>query len=490
MWRNRFDVTAYRVSTKTNTLWGRSKEKGSSYYKRSTVFIKRRPLTSFFIALGLLLFVLIIGNLFQLKKTEQAQTPPIKTVQVYGIGESPKATFQAKIEKSGVVKIMAQTGGVVQSVLVNEGDTVAKGQQIILLSSNYQGGNAPSVQREIAQTQYQNILDTFDKQKNLIQQQRDVATISAENAQRMRDIQRQSVDETNGLIDANQKQLDQMNAALQALIASDPTDQKDIQTDQATINQLQGAVDQLKQSERSVDYQSSNNNPPAQLANTQKDITLNQLDIQEKSLDLNKEVSRLQLSLAYINEAIMYPASPFAGTVQRVYVHEGQLVTPGTLLATVAADSIKATAILTVPQQVADILVQGEPSELVIDNKIVAVTPYFVSTQATDGQLYSVFYDVPEEYQQKVSDGEFVTVNVPVGKPKTTSTDPFIPIDAIYQTQDDAFVLVAQNGIAKTQHITVGKIFGNYVEVFSGIDDGDQVILDRNVVAGDRVKIQ
>jgi membrane fusion protein (multidrug efflux system) len=279
-----------------------------------------------------------------------------------------------------------------------------------------------------------------------------------------------------------------MKLALEALIATDPTN-PDVMTLQGTINQLQGGVNQLKQAERTADYQSSNDNPPAKLANLQKDITLNQLDIQEKSLELNKEVSRLQLSLAYVNEAIMYPASPVAGVVQRVYVHEGQLVTPGMLLATVAANEIKATAVLTVPQNIVNVLQQGEPSTLMIDGKKVAVTPYFVSTQATDAQLYSVFYDVPEANQSEVSDGEFVTIFVPVGKPKTSATDPFLPIDAVYQTQDESFVLVAKNGKAEMHQIKVGKIFGNYVEVFSGVNDGDQVILDRNVVAGDKVKV-
>src|SRR5882724_10775166 len=100
-------------------------------YKRGTVFIKARPLGSFFIVLGLLFLIIIVGQIFQKKATEQTKKQPVKSVTIYSVGTSPKATFQAKVEKSGVVKIMAQTSGVVQSVLVTEGDNVDSGQQLI-----------------------------------------------------------------------------------------------------------------------------------------------------------------------------------------------------------------------------------------------------------------------------------------------------------------------------------------------------------------------
>jgi hypothetical protein len=60
----------------------------------------------------------------------------------------------------------------------------------------------------------------------------------------------------------------------------------------------------------------------------------------------------------------------------------------------------------------------------------------------------------------------------------------------VYQTQDTSFVLVAQNNKAVTKTIQVGEVFGDYVEVQSGLKRGDQVILNRNVIADDTVKIQ
>src|SRR5271154_6926462 len=85
------------------------------WYKNTTSFIKRKPLGSFFIALGLLFVVIIIGHLLNQPKPHPPVPVVVKTVQLYSIGSAPKATFQAKIKKAGVKKIIAQAGGIVQS---------------------------------------------------------------------------------------------------------------------------------------------------------------------------------------------------------------------------------------------------------------------------------------------------------------------------------------------------------------------------------------
>ncbi len=157
-------------------------------YKKTTTFIKRKPLSSFFIALFLLFAVIFIGNFLTMPKPQPPSGTIEKTVSIYSVGESPKSTFQAKIEKSGVIKIVALTPGVIQNIWVYEGDSVAQGQQIFTLSSNYAGGNAPAIQASIADAQYKNVLDTFQEQKDVIQRQRDIANINHDNFSEMQSI--------------------------------------------------------------------------------------------------------------------------------------------------------------------------------------------------------------------------------------------------------------------------------------------------------------
>lgn len=461
-------------------------------YHRSTSFIKRRPLGSFLIALSLLLALLIASRLMQPPPQEKPVEKITKNVEVYSIGDGPKASYQARIEKTGVITIVAQSQGIVQSVNAKEGDRVNAGQQIISLSSNYQGGNAASVQRQIAQRQYQNVIDTFGTQNQLIQSQRDVATASAENAQRTRDITRQSLGETTDLINTNQNQLDQLNQTLGTLESANATgaNQEQIAELQGTSTQLQGGLNQLRSAQRTSEYQASNENPPAIIANAQKEQALKQLDIQQKTLELNRDVSKFQVKLAHVNEAMMYPASPFTGTIQSIYVRKGQSVQPGTELATIAANDIATTATLQVPQGVAQLLSTGETSTISVNGKTISLSPYHVSTEASANQLYTVKYDIPEEYQKEFSNDEYITIQVPLKAPDTSTTVPLIPIDAVYQTQSKAFVLTVDKGKAVSKNIQLGEVFGSYVEVQSGLTNGNQIILNRNVIAEDLVKIQ
>ncbi len=407
--------------------FSRIKTISKSYYRRATAFIKRRPMPSFFIVLGLLLAVLIIGNLLQFKAEEKAPAPVTKTVRVYDTGDGTKATFQASIEKSGVIQVVAQAPGIVSSINVKEGDAVGQGTQLVALASNYQGGNAASVQRQIAQAQYDNVVDTFGIQKELIGNQRDVATSSAV---------------------ISEQQSEQMKSPNEKL-----------------------------------------NTYTTLLRDLQHETTLEQLAVQDKGLDLSKEVSQLQLNLAAISESAMYPASPFVGKVERVYVHIGQVVSPGTPIATVTSAETTTTAVLQVPQRIAQMLLVGQTSTLMIGGKKVSLAPYYVSTQATDGQLYSVFYDIPEQYQKDLSDGDHISVIVPIDESTTVANDPLIPIDAVYQTQESAFVLVVENGKAVTRTVTLGNITGSYVDVLSGLKSSDKVIIDRSVIAGDKIKV-
>lgn len=460
----------------------------SKRYKRLTTFIQRKPFTSFFISLGVLLLVLILGSVItNLNKKEIKTTIPTKAVATYTIGKTPIVALQAQVKKNGVVKIVAQGSGIVQTVHVTEGDTLKQGQWLVSLSTNYQGGSAPALQAQLAGAQAKNVNDTYNLQKDIIGKQHDLATASAENTEQLRQISHKALDDTNGLLVLNQILLNSINSQIATLEQTEPTNSQlpALKSQQA---QLQSGVNQLANAGRSLDYQTNTNNPPALLTNTQKDITLKQLDLQEKALDLNKQVSNIQYNLALVQEATMHPSAPFAGTVQRVNVQKGQNVSSGDVIATIASSDITSTAILRVPEQIAENISRVEPSIVHLKNKTINLTPTYVSTVATDGQLYSIIYTFPEGVSS-LTDGEYLKVEVPVGYATTNGINPYIPIDSVYESQNEATVYILKDNKALARQITVGDVYGEYVSVTQGLHDGDQIILDRNVVAGDTVQV-
>lgn len=461
-------------------------------YQRLTYFINKKPLTSFFAVLGLLFLLILLGNFLTPKKQDRSEVEIIKDVQIFKIGETPKVSMQAKIEKSGVIKITALAPGVIQSVKFKEGETVSRGSVLVNMSSNYQRGNAASVQRNIAAKQYQNSKDTLNSQKDIIQRQKELTEKDESNSSQLRDITNQSISETKDLINFNQSLLDTLSGNQTNLENNNPGGINDATILQIRSQraQIQSGLNQLKQGLRQTEYSSSNDRTPSELAKIQKDITLKQLDLQQKGLELGLEISKLQLVLAQINEALYFPSSPFTATVQRVYVKEGEAVNPGTHLMTLSAKGNTISAIVSLPQNLAGSVSSIEPSILYIGEQTVEVLPNFVSTEATDGTLYSIIYIIPDSYSSKLVEGGNISVDIPVGISQSESSTTFIPLDSIYQSADKSIVLVVIDETAVSKEVILGEVFGRFVEVKQGLSSSDKVILNRNVLSGDKVSIQ
>ena len=281
-------------------------EKVNSSIKK---IIRKRPFVSFYVAI--LVFVAIIVLSSKLQTTPKTVTPksPPKQVSLYYIGSVPKITVSAQIEKTGVVKVVALSGGVLQKINYHEGDSVVKGNTLFNLSTNYQGGNAMSVQRELANNQYQSALDTFDLQNSIIQGQRDIATKSAENSDKLRDVTTTSRDETQQMIDLDNSILDNVNTNLNGLEngsiipTGSSTPDIAIATLQSQKLQLLAGLAQARSSLASMNYQSDTDRPPQQLAVMQVDLTQKQLDLQEKMLSVNK-IEKTQDTWISIGDAV------------------------------------------------------------------------------------------------------------------------------------------------------------------------------------------
>jgi hypothetical protein len=163
------------------------------------------------------------------------------------------------------------------------------------------------------------------------------------------------------------------------------------------------------------------------------------------------------------------------------------LVSPGTTLAEISATDASTQAIVTVPAAVAQQISKIEPTIIHIGSQTYSVRPTYISTEATDGALYTITYPIPDDAKAVTTDGDYVNVDIPVGMANTSAAVPFVPLDAIYQTQDKNYLLVVKNGKAETREVTLGNVFGSYAQIQTGLNPGDQVILDRSIVAGDKV---
>ena len=467
-------------------------------YKKITATIIRYPERSFFGVLGALFLIIIIGSVITKPPAKPASTGTTpKQVAIYGIGQAPRIQITAHVETNGVVKIVAQTSGIVQTIYKKQGEQVGRGDWLFWLSTNYQGGTLPTVTRQIAQKNYDFAKDNYDAQKDMITKQRSLADSTQFMATDMRDITNNSIADTQNLINENQNIVDSLAAQITYLESTNVGGANDaliIQSKQGKAG-AQAGINSLKVALANAQYQVNGDKAPTHLSTTQHDLTIAQLDLQQKSLDLNRELAKLNLQVAQISEALMYPASPVTGVVERVYVTPGQNVSSGTVLATITGDTVKSTVVALVTSETAKNISRIEKSKLTLGNKIIEVYPLYVSTQATDGGLHSVLFSIPSEDESLVTNNSSVLVELPIGSAQSTNAVPYIPLDAVYQTQDASYIYVAvpsgkSQFTVKSEKVTLGSVYGQYVEVIHGLSPNDQVITTRSVLEGDTVTVQ
>jgi len=465
--------------------------------QKIATFIDRRPLLSFFGLLIILFLLILLGNLLrQPPEVPQAAATEPKAVQVYASSQVPSMTFSAKVEKSGIVNIYAQTAGIVQSIRLQEGDRVQRGTNLLTLSTTYQGGNAASLSRQIAQKSYDFNAKNFELQKDIIAKQKELANQGNAQASELRSIGRQSLEDTRNLVTLNQDIIGQIDNQIEFLKLTNVGGVNDA----ALLGALQGkaaaqgGLVQLQSGLRAAEFQSSDSSVAAQLSNTSRDATIKQLELQENSLSLAKDISKLNLKLARISESMMYPAAPGAGMIERIHVNIGQSISPGTLLATIKADKGENTALVFVTREVANRVSLTEPSQILIGDMSMDLYPRYISSEATQGNLYLVMYDIPADSSELLTDTELLQIRIPVGSISVSDDKIMVPLDSVYQTQTQAYVTVlrqndADQDIARTIEVELGQVSGSYVQVASGLSAQDQVIISRNVQDGDLVKV-
>jgi multidrug efflux pump subunit AcrA (membrane-fusion protein) len=465
-------------------------KKGKKIIKKILLFIQRKPFTAFFLVLGIFLFLMIVGNVLFSPKPEAVQNTNLpKKVQIYKLGSAPEISYQGKVEKIGVVKIIAQSVGIVSDINVSEGDAVDAGTNILSLSTTYSGGNVPSISRQIAQDQYENIKETYNTQIDIIKNQRETADKNKENTDLLRQITSQSAVDTQAVADLDKTIVDGIEANIKSLEASNVNGSNDQQILGAkqSLAQFQGLLAQTNASFKNLQIQTNSNS--SDTSGLAYQTALKQLDIQQKSLTTSLDIARLSYNIALINEAKMFPSSPFAGTVNKIFVHVGDDVKEGTVLANISGSNQHVKIVVNVPGDIAKNISSFESSTLYVGDKTITMLPTSISKDATNGTLYSVIYVLDDSLAPKLTDATYINVKIPVGVADTTNIDPFIPLDSVVQTQEEAFVYVADKNIVKIRKITLGQIQGRFVEVLSGLPNNSEVILNRNVIEGDKIQV-
>lgn len=461
--------------------------------RNAIVRFRKNPITVFVLFLIFLFVVIFLVSSAAEPEITTQEKGVKKDVIVFDIGEKPTIIAQGKVVESGAVQIFSQTGGIASKIHVKEGDKVYRGSRLLSIANNYEGGNAASIQASVAAKQLKNLEDTFDTQKDLINLQRDIANQVEENSQELRNLAGDSISGTEKLLDQNKDILETLEDNLTLLEQSNT----DGSLDEEIFGIKQGIalqsaqILQIESGLRSSSYQASDENPPADLARLQKDVTLKQIDLQESALYLGRDIARLQAAAAAIGASIFYPSSPVTGVVEAVNVVENQVIAPGTPLATLKSSKNSLKIVVQVPKELAPFVSRSQSAKVLVDNNELELFADYVSTISTQANQHTATYTsdtIPQNID--LPQNSFVQVRISLFGNCLDVQTCFVPIESVHQTQESTAVYIVEEGIARLREITIGPIVGKFVEVLSGLENVDKIIISRNVVDGDGLNLQ
>ena len=99
----------------------------------------------------------------------------------------------------------------------------------------------------------------------------------------------------------------------------------------------------------------------------------------------------------------------------------------------------------------------------------------FVSPQSDEAHNYPVEIEMPNNSKTPLKAGMFVNVKM---KSSLPSNSIYIPREALVGSIQDSKVYVVRNNRAKLQKVVIGQQSEGYLQVLSGIQQGDQVVIN------------
>lgn len=370
--------------------------------RRLLALLENHPTVSFMAILALLFGVIFLAaeSRTPTEDTEEL-VAAIKTSRTFSVEETGFVTTTARVKKSGVIDIVAVTGGTVQSIPVRVGQRVTAGTPLVILTNDY-GVNAARLSAEKVRLESNFTERVFSLQKEINTRERKIT-------------------------DDNEE-----------------------------------------------------------LSNREEKNAIENLKLELRRLELNRETARLDAQIASASDAVLRPKSLVNGTVEFIGVRPGENITAGTLIATIRGNKSTDTLIATLPNEIARFVNPSGIGTLVLDEKQLPLTgAYFGQSENTLG-LRSLTFSLSETTSAKLTESEFVTLLLPL---VNTEGQFFVPIDAILSGANGESVLVLEQGQAVEKTVTLGDTIGSFVLIKTGLTITDTILLNRGIVPGDQVEI-
>lgn len=443
-----------------------------------------RHRTALFALSVILLFAFVISaattkSSDQIESVAPNPNPVVVGSVVFGASEQYQQAVGV-VKNETTIALVAQTAGPVSKVYAQEGERVKKGGLILQQETAYNSGQASFISLEIANKNRDlasEALWNTTQQTDLLRKQTEE---SFNNSEKLREIAEKSRSETAQIVDLLEKTVKNLEDSIE----EEKQNNNDPEVIQNLENALIGPKSNLLQTRsqlRALELQSSEDGPQADISSIAKEIAFKSIDLQQKSVETQYEIAKLNVRMAQIAAAAARVTAPIDATIERITVKKGQYLTPGTPVAIVNGGLNLTLEIQVAPRLASEIdlernaVIQANSGEILLP-----IT--YVSTVPVTGSLHIVSIDIPQVYYPAIYESMALGAKLPIKPNSSSSSNEFIPIDGLFITNTDRFVFVYDEGFAKKKVVETGNIIGDAIEIKSGINKGERVIIDRRVV--------
>ncbi len=381
-------------------------------------------------------------------------------------------TYSGKFEPVEQVTVMAKLSGTVTNAYKNVGDEVKAGETLYTIDS----------------TDINLAVNQAEAQANTAS----LAVNSAENAK-------------NNITGAQyQQQMLSLETSIKNLEAQIATAQEGLALVETTYENTKklydvGAVSKIELDQAELNYTQTKAQVDAlelQLsqAKSSYDLTKNQLVAEsQKTAELGVQQAQagadsaaLAVQSASKNLKDVSPTSPISGVVSAKNVVEDQMVGAGSATYTISnIDDVKAT--INVTENIINKLAVGQEVDVYIKalDKKVKGTITEINPVATQSSTYPVKIKISNK-DHLIKPGMFCEVEIISESSANTVT---LPREAVLRNIEQFYVYVVEDGVAVMKEVETGIDNGAEIEIISGLNAGDQVIIEGQTYVSDQEKV-
>jgi membrane fusion protein (multidrug efflux system) len=217
-------------------------------------------------------------------------------------------------------------------------------------------------------------------------------------------------------------------------------------------------------------------------------LDVNGINQSEYDIALN-QVNGYNADIAYTQTLIDKTVikAPFSGVIGLRQISPGAYITPATVLATIQQTS-KLKIDFTLPQNYSNAIKKGDAVKVELDatsntmgSALIVATEPGANTETRNLKVRALLAET------NVNPGAFVKVFINAGKGRSSV---FVPTNCIIPNDKDNQIIIVKNGMANFVDIKTGIRQENKVEVLSGVEVGDSVVVTGVLFARPKSKVK